>query len=125
MIEGKDTVSSRNLTDYIIKGIQEKKGKHISIINLQNINNAVADFFVVCTGTSDTQVDALSDAVEKEVYKLTGMLPWQKEGQNNKQWVLLDYVDVVVHVFLKSVREFYSLEELWGDAEVTHLEDVE
>ncbi len=125
MIKGKDKVTSQNIVDFSVKGIQEKKGADIVVINLKNIGNAVASYFVICTGNSDTQVQAIAESVEKEVYLHCKEDPWHKEGFQNKEWVLLDYVDVVVHVFKKDVRSFYGIEELWGDAEVIEIEDLE
>ena len=123
MVKKTESISSENLSKYIVKGIQEKKGTNIVILNLKDIGNAVADFFVICTGTSETQIDAISDSVEKEVFQETEENPWHREGFQNKEWILLDYVDVVVHIFKNDVRAYYGLEELWGDAVVTRIED--
>jgi len=123
MVKKTDQVSSENLNKYILKGIQEKKGSNIVILNLRHIGNAIADYFIICTGTSDTQIDAISDSVEKEVFLGTKEHPWHREGFKNKEWILLDYVNVVVHIFKSEVRSFYGLEELWGDAEITEIED--
>jgi len=114
---------SDRLADVVVRGMQEKKGVDIVVLNLQELKNAVADYFVICSASSDTQLDALARSVEEEVEKLTGELPWQAEGRTNREWVLLDYVDVVVHIFLRDRRKFYSLEELWGDAQFTYVEE--
>jgi ribosome-associated protein len=103
--------------------MQEKKASSIVIMNLKKVKNAVADYFIICSGNSDTQIDAIADSVEEEIYKLSKQNPWQREGRENKEWVLIDYVDVVAHVFRKDRRDFYALEELWGDAQITHLEE--
>ena len=95
--------------------MQEKKAVDIKVLNLKKINNSIADYFIICSGNSDTQVDAIANAVEEEVYKKNKQLPWHIEGKENKEWILLDYVDAVAHIFLKERREFYMLEELWGD----------
>lgn len=116
MTNGKDTASSQNIVDFTVKGIQEKKGSDIVVLNLKEVNNAVADYFVICSGNSDTQIDAIAESIEKEVYVNCRQDPWNKEGIQNKEWVLLDYVDVVVHIFKKNIREFYALEDMWGDA---------
>ena len=116
MTNGKDTASTQNIVDFTVKGIQEKKGTDIVILDLQKIKNAVADYFVICSGGSDTQVDAIAESVEKEVFLNCRQDPWNREGRQNKEWVLLDYVDVVVHIFKREIREFYALEDLWGDA---------
>ena len=123
MINGKDKASSEFLIENIVKGIQEKKGGNISILNLKQTGNAVADFFVLCNGNSDTQIAAIAESIEKEVFKNTNQDPWHKEGFQNKEWALIDYIDVVVHIFKKNVREFYALEELWGDAVKTVIEE--
>jgi ribosome-associated protein len=104
------------LKDAVVNGMLEKKALNIMVMDLRNIHNAVADFFVICTGNSDTQVQAVMDSVEEMVYKTIKQSPWAKEASAGKGWVLLDYVDVVAHVFQKDKREYYGLEELWGDA---------
>lgn len=123
MVKKTEPVSAEILNKYIIKGIQEKKGLDIVILNLKRVGNAIADYFIICTGTSDTQVDAISDSVEKEVVEGAKEKPWHREGVQNKEWILLDYVNVVVHIFKKEVRTFYGLEDLWGDAEITEIEN--
>ncbi len=110
-----------SLSKLVVKGMSEKKGLDIVVLNLRNVKNAVADYFIICSGNSDTQIDAISDSIEEVVYKQVRQSPWKKEGKQNKEWILLDYVDVVAHVFKKDKRDFYSLEELWGDAEITHV----
>lgn len=96
----------------------EKKAFDVIILDLRKVKSAVTDFFVICSGNSDTQVDAITDSIEQEVYKQLGQNPWHKEGKENREWILLDYVDVVAHVFKKDRRQFFALEDLWGDAEV-------
>ncbi|GAA4493558.1 ribosome silencing factor [Hymenobacter ginsengisoli] len=115
---------SDTLADVAVRGLQDRKGQDIVVMNLKELKNAVADYFIICSASSDTQLDALARSVEEEVEKVTGQAPWQSEGRTNREWVLLDYVDVVVHVFLRDRRQFYALEELWGDAEITHIEDT-
>jgi ribosome-associated protein len=100
----------------IIKAIQEKKGQHIISIDLRKIPEAVADYFIICEGTSTTQVKAIADSVEVEVSKNCDELPYKHEGRQTYHWVLLDYVNVVVHVMLPENRRFYKLEEMWSDA---------
>lgn len=117
-----DKTNSSYLKSVIIEGMQEKKASNIVVLDLKKVKNAVADFFVICTGNSDTQLDAIGDSVEDTVYKKLKQYPWQKEGKQNKEWVLIDYVDVVVHIFKKDKREFFALEELWGDAELIHID---
>lgn len=121
MEERKNLVNSDELSKIVVKGMQEKKAMDIVIIDLKEIKNAVADYFIIGSGNSDTQVDAISDSIEEQVYKNTKQDPWHKEGKNNKEWILLDYVDVVAHVFKKDKRSFFALEDLWGDAKVTEV----
>jgi len=123
MVKKNDLVSAENLSKYIVKGIQEKKGTNIVILNLKGIGNAIAEYFIICTGTSDTQIDAIAESVEKEVQDGGQERPWHREGFQNKEWILLDYVNVVLHIFRNDVRSFYGLEELWGDAILTEIED--
>ena len=113
----KKKISSEVLCDSIINGMQEKKGFDIIKMDLRKIQGAITDFFVICSGSSDTQIDAIAGSVDEEVFKSTKESPWHKEGIQNKEWILLDYVDVVVHVFKKDRREFYDIESRWGDAD--------
>ncbi|MBM3405672.1 MAG: ribosome silencing factor [Bacteroidetes bacterium] len=107
------------LADAIIKGIQEKKGVDPILLNMKNLPNAICDTFIICHGKSTTQVEALADSVIFTVKKTTGELPWQREGFANAEWILIDYVNVVVHIFLEDRRNYYNLEQLWSDAEKT------
>ena len=102
--------------------MQDKKASDIVVLNLKELKNAVADYFIICSANSDTQLEAVARSVEEEIEKVTGESPWQTEGRTNREWVLLDYVDVVVHVFLRDRRKFYALEELWGDADISYIE---
>ncbi|RZP04536.1 MAG: ribosome silencing factor [Flavobacteriales bacterium] len=106
----------------IVRGIEEIKGQDIEILDLREIENTVCDYFVICNGTSNTQVNAIVNSVQKLVSKTLREKPWHVEGSNNAEWVLLDYVDVVVHVFQKQIREFYNIEGLWGDARLLKIE---
>jgi ribosome-associated protein len=106
------------LVDAVVDGILEKKGKDIRVLDLRKLESAVADYFIVCTGNSSTQVDALVDSVDEFAKKLTGENPISIEGRTNGEWVLMDYADVVVHIFLPETREFYKLEDLWSDADI-------
>lgn len=101
----------------IIKAIQEKKGENIVSLDLRHIPEAVADFFILCEANSSTQVRAIADYVADEVQKQLGESPYKHEGFTAQQWILVDYVNVVVHVFQPETRQFYSLEEMWSDAE--------
>ncbi|MDX5423048.1 MAG: ribosome silencing factor [Hymenobacteraceae bacterium] len=124
MKETKVEANSDILAELVVKGMQEKKATDIVVINLKSLKNAVSDYFVIASANSDTQLEAIATSVEEEVYKAVHQNPWQSEGRVNKEWVLLDYVDVVAHIFLKDKREFYALEELWGDAKIEHVASV-
>ena len=100
-----------------IEAMEAVKGKDIVTLDLREINTAVTDYFVICHAPSKTQVDAIADKVEEMVLEKTQNRPYHAEGRENTEWILIDFVDVVVHVFLESKREFYKLEELWADAE--------
>ena len=114
---------SEKLSSTIVKGMQEKKAVDIVLMDLRKVKNAVADFFVVCSGNSDKQLDAIADSIDEQVYKDLSENPWHIEGKNNKEWMILDYTNVVAHIFRKDKRNFYALEKLWGDAEITSIED--
>ncbi|MGC6284730.1 MAG: ribosome silencing factor [Polaribacter sp.] len=117
-------VSADDLISVIIKGIDDVKGEDIQLLDLREIENTVCDYFVICSGTSNTHVNAISGSVQKLVSKETKDKPWHSEGLTNSEWVLLDYVNVVVHIFQKHVREFYDIESLWGDAKITEVKTV-
>ena len=110
------------LIAHIIKGIEEVKGDDIDILDLREIENTVCDYFIICNGTSNTQVNAIVNSIQKTVSKTLKDKPWHIEGSDNAEWVLMDYINVVVHVFQKHIREFYDIEGLWGDAKVTSIE---
>jgi ribosome-associated protein len=124
MAKKRKGANSEVLSEVIVKGMQEKKATDIVVIDLRKIKNAVADFFIICSGNSDKQIDAISDAVDEEVYKALKENPWHVEGKNNKEWMLLDYSDVVAHIFRKDRRHHYALEKLWGDAEITEVDNL-
>lgn len=117
-------VTSEQLAHAAVEGLQEKKGIDIALIDLREVPNAFTDFFVIASGSSDTQAGALSDSVEEVIYKKLRQQPLRREGKENKEWILIDYVDIVVHVFLKSKRSFYGLEALWGDGKITTYENI-
>jgi ribosome-associated protein len=106
------------LAEAVVKGISDKKGQKITWLDLRELDGAVCEHFIICEGTSSTQIDALSRSVEEVVKEETGQKPWHSEGKQNAQWILIDYVSVVVHIFQSEVREFYNLEGLWADAKV-------
>ena len=120
----KKQVSTDDLIAVIIKGIDDVKGENIQLLDLRDIENTVCDYFIVCSGNSNTQVNAISGSAQKAVGKELKDKPWHVEGQANSEWVLMDYVNVVVHVFQKHVREYYDIESLWGDAKITEINPV-
>lgn len=105
------------LVDVIVEGMQEIKAYDIQVLDLRNVENAMADFFVICHGTSNTQVEAIARSVEREAQEKLTEKPWHIEGTGNSQWILMDYVNVIVHIFDEPTRPFYALEELWADAD--------
>jgi ribosome-associated protein len=118
----KDKINVDQLITTIIGGIEEVKGKEITILDLRDIENTVCDYFIVCEGTSNTQVNAIVSSIQKQVSKTLKDKPWHIEGSENAEWILMDYVNVVVHVFQKHIREYYDIESLWGDAKTTQIE---
>jgi ribosome-associated protein len=109
------------LVDAAVEGVSEVKAKNITVLDLRKLKNRVCDFYIVCNADSKTQVNAIAGSVEVMVKKLTGERPYHIEGMQNAEWVLIDYVNVVVHVFQTEARYFYNLEALWADAEVTKI----
>lgn len=118
----KENTNADQLITTIIGGIEEVKGKEITILDLRDIENTVCDYFIVCEGTSNTQVNAIVNSIQKQVSKTLKDKPWHIEGTDNAEWVLMDYVNVVVHIFQKHIREYYDIESLWGDAKMTQIE---
>ena len=117
----KQKVSTDQLVTHIIKGIEEIKGQDIQILDLREIENTVCDYFIICNGTSNTQVNAIVGSIQKTVSKALKEKAWHIEGRDNAEWVLMDYVHIVVHVFQKHIREFYDIEGLWGDAKTVKI----
>ncbi|MFT6128084.1 MAG: ribosome-associated protein [Urechidicola sp.] len=115
----KKKVSEDELITVIIKGIEEIKGIDIQLFDLREIENTVTNYFIICTGNSNTQVKAISQSVQKMVSKELKDKPWHIEGEGNAEWILMDYVNVLVHIFQKDIREYYDIESLWGDAKIT------
>jgi len=111
------------LIENIKKGIFEKKGERVLILDFRSFENSVCDYFIICHGNSVTQVDSITESVELQVKKNTGEHPHHREGLENCMWVLLDYGDVVVHIFQEQYRDFYNLESLWADAVIDELRD--
>jgi ribosome-associated protein len=118
----KKNTNSDALIATILSGIEDVKGKEIVLLDLRELENTVCDYFIICEGTSNTQVNAIVGSVGKKVSKELKDKPWHIEGEDNGEWVLMDYVNVVVHVFQKHIREYYDIEGLWGDAKTTQIE---
>lgn len=124
MSKKQGTSEAEIISELIIKGMQDKKATDIVQIDLRKIHNSVADFFILCSAGSDTQVEAIANAVEQEVHKILKENPAHVEGKKNKEWMLIDYINVVAHVFKNEKRDFYNLEGLWGDAKITQIETL-
>jgi ribosome-associated protein len=112
-----------SLLDAIVEGMQEKKAKNITILNISKLENRVTDYFVVCDADSKTHVKSIADSIEDVVIKLTNEKAYHTEGHQNSEWILIDFINIVAHVFLKETREFYNIEGLWGDADITTIND--
>ena len=117
------TSDSDKLIDLITEGLLEKKAKDIKVLDVRNLTT-LTDFFVVCHGTSDTQIGAIAKSVLEKVKEETGENVWQREGLESRRWVILDYVNVVVHIFSEEKREYYGIERMWNDALITELSDA-
>lgn len=124
MQKRKKDVDSNKLCNAIVEGMQENKAKDIVVLDLREISNAVCDFFVICSGESSTQVEGISSSVTRYTRKELNEKPWHIEGKTTSEWVLLDYVNVVAHVFYKDARPFYDLEDLWADAKRTDIPNL-
>jgi ribosome-associated protein len=114
----------QNIVDSVVNGMLEKKGMEVVVLNLGKLNSPVCDFFAICHGNSKTQALALADSVEEEVKKATKLYPLRREGHANAEWILLDFSDVVVHIFQEPIRRFYNIEGLWADAPRQNFEDI-
>lgn len=121
MAKNKVINESTYISELAVFGIQEKKGNDIVRLDLRNLNSTVTDYFVICHADSSTQVKAIANSVEEEVYKVLKQEPRHKEGLEHGEWILLDYFDVVIHIFRTDKREYYGVEELWGDADIKKL----
>ena len=114
----KELKTSDILANVIIEGMREIKAKEIVSLDLRGLESSVCDFFIVCHGTSNTHASAIADSVIEETLKTVKEKPWHKEGLTNGDWILLDYGNVVAHIFQKEIREYYNIEKLWGDAKI-------
>jgi len=113
--------NSDELISKIITGVENVKGIDINLLDLRDIENTACSYFIVCSGSSNTHVNAIVSSVQKTVSKELREKPFHTEGLKNSEWVLIDYVNIVVHVFQKPIREYYNIEELWGDAKTTQI----
>src|SRR3569833_2104103 len=120
MVKSKALKESAYISELAIQGMQEKKANDIVRLDLRNIFSSVSDYFVICHADSATQVKAIANSVEEEIFKATHQEPRRKEGLQYGEWILLDYIDVVVHIFRTDKREYYGVEELWGDADIKY-----
>ncbi len=110
--------ATENLVKIIIDGIQDRKGENVVSLDLRTLKGSVCDFFIICQGNSRTQVDAIADSIHENVKKKLGERPYHNEGFGNAEWIIMDYVTVVVHIFQPENRRFYNIEGLWADAEI-------
>ena len=123
MLEDTKLLSTDTLITNIIEGIDNLKGEKINIIDLRKIDNSVCKYFIICSGNSNTHVKSISNSIQKHVWKESNENPWHVEGEERCDWILIDYVDIAVHIFKKETRIFYDLESLWGDAKQILIEE--
>ena len=123
MRKHKDPISSEKLAETIIFGILEKKGMEITKIDFSEMSNSISKYFIICHGSSTSQVDAIADSVVEQAFKQLGEKPSFTEGKENKEWILVDFVDVVVHIFQEPTRRFYNIEGLWADAKIETIQN--
>ncbi len=116
---------TNKLVESIVKGIQEKKGTDIVIADLRGIDGTICDYFIICQGNSPTQIDAITDSVEETARIEAGEKPVKIAGRTNAEWIAMDYTDTMVHIFLPEARSYYNLEDLWEDAKLTHVPNID
>lgn len=116
-------IEKKLLIEKIIEAIQDTKGEDIKLLDLTKIENSAADYFIICSANSNTQVNAIAGNIEKKVRNELKNRPWHVEGTENAMWILVDYISVVVHIFQKHIREFYDLEDLWSDSQITSIDE--
>ncbi|MBO5806837.1 MAG: ribosome silencing factor [Bacteroidaceae bacterium] len=121
----KRTITADEVIKQVIEGIQDKKGKGIVVVDMLKLGNSICDYFVICQGNSPAQVSAITDSIEDTVRERCGRKPYAVDGLRNAQWVAMDYGDILVHVFLPDTRQFYDIEHLWADAELTTIPDLD
>jgi ribosome-associated protein len=125
MRKTKSITESELLCKAIVEGMQDNKAKDIVVLDLRQLTSSVCDFFVICSGDSSTHVDGISNSTTRYTRKTLEEKPWHIEGKNNSEWVLLDYINVVAHIFYKDARGFYQIEELWADAIRTDIPNLD
>lgn len=111
---------SKTLVEHIVEGMKKIKALNIVVLDVSDLTT-LTDYFVICSGNSDTQVKAIADSIEEELLEKTREKAWKKEGLQARSWIILDYINTVVHVMSKEKREFYDIERMWNDAKVTHI----
>lgn len=121
----KDRKSAENLANIAIDAIQEKIGKDVVLIDFDGVKGSLFDYYVICTANSPSHADALAEKIEEDIFKKLYIHPYKREGLQNCQWILLDYFDVIIHIFLQEAREFYNIESMWNDVKQIHFEDKE
>ncbi|MDE5791885.1 MAG: ribosome silencing factor [Muribaculaceae bacterium] len=115
----------KDIMPVIIEAIQDKKGQKITTIDFSGIEGASTGGFIICQGRSTSQVSAIADAIREDVFKKTGRKPYNYDGYRNSQWIVIDYGELMIHVFLPDIREFYNLEDLWSDGKINLIPDIE
>ncbi len=121
----KKEYKTQELIDAIIAGMQDVKAKNITILDLQETGSSISDYFILCDAESSTQVNAIANSVEKNVINELSVKVLRKEGFENASWILVDYGEIVVHVFQTETRQFYNIEGFWEDAKISHIPDIE
>ncbi len=117
--------NSTDILKLIIEGIQERKGRKITHVNLSTIESAATENFVICEGTSSMHVSSIADSIREYLHKESGIKPYNYDGYRNSQWIVIDYGNTIVHVFLPEIRSHYNLEELWSDAPINEIPDID
>lgn len=116
--------AAKILVDIATKAIQDKLGKHITIIDFQGVKGSLFEYYIICTANSPSHADTLAENIRELIRTEINLKPHKTEGLQNCQWVLLDYFDVIIHIFLPEQREFYNIEKMWQDVKITNLEDL-
>ena len=125
MAKKSPTNSKLSLIDLVVKGIQEKKGTNIAVVDLRDVMSSYSDYFIICTGSSDTNVQAIANSIEDLLRETLDEKPLHVEGYREANWILMDYFDTLVHIFKEDEREHYDLENLWADAKISTVADKE